>query len=76
LTAPFSDEISTDPPAHTRIVISIPVIEQVRLAILVFGGEPEGIGLGHGAGGTEEFPEGAFEASPGVSGKRLGLKGM
>jgi hypothetical protein len=33
--------------------------DNVRLIILVFGGEPEGIGLGHGAGGSEEFTEGA-----------------
>jgi hypothetical protein len=41
----------------------IPVIKQVSLIILVFGGKPEGIGRGYGAGGAEEFPEGAFEAS-------------
>ena len=45
--------------ARAGVVIPIPVIKQVRLIILVFGGEPEGIGLGHGAGGAEDFTEGA-----------------
>ena len=64
------------PPPCARVVISIPVINQVRLIILIFGGEPERICLGHGAGGAEEFPEGAFEASPWVPGKPMNMKGM
>ena len=41
------------------IVAAEPVIKQLALIILVFGREPERVGLGHGAGGAEEFPEGA-----------------
>jgi hypothetical protein len=57
-------------------VLPIAVVEEVRLVILILGGEPEGIDLGHGAGGAEEFPEGAFEASPWISGKALNLREM
>jgi hypothetical protein len=47
-----------------RVVIPISVIEKIRFIILIFGGEPEEIGLGHGAGGAEDFPEGAIFFMP------------
>ena len=68
--------VPADPPSGARVVIPIPVIKQVRLIVLVLGREPEGVGLGHGAGGAEDFPEGAFEASPWVFAKPLNLREM
>jgi hypothetical protein len=57
------------PSSRGGVQVAPSIINQVRLIILVFGGEPEGVGLGHRTGGAEEFPEGAFEASPRVLAK-------
>ena len=45
----FTDRIPAHPPPHARVVIPIPVIDQIRLIILILGREPERICLGHGA---------------------------
>lgn len=54
----FPDWVSGQPPSSAGVVIAIPVIKQVGFVILGFGGEPEGIEFGQGAGGVEEFDEG------------------
>ncbi len=59
----ISERIPADPSSCDGTVMPIPVVKEIRLVILTLGGESERIGLGHGAGGAEDFPEGAFEAS-------------
>jgi len=60
------DRIPAHPSSRAGAVIPIAVVKQIRLVIVELGGEPERIGLRQQAGGAEEFPEGAFEASPRV----------
>ena len=59
-----SQRIAVQPPSRARAVIPVSVIEQVRLVILVFGREPEGDRFRHWSCSPNDFPEGAFEASP------------
>jgi hypothetical protein len=63
---------------HSHDLSLSPTFERdnVRLVILILGREPEGIGLGHGAGGAKDFPEGPFEASPRGFKKPLTPKAM
>ena len=56
---PLLNRIPTQPPPGAWVVIPVAVVEQIRLLILVFGGEPEGVRLRHGARGPNDFPEGA-----------------
>lgn len=53
----LSERVAGQPTAV--FFIPIPVVYQVRLIILEFGREPDWVGLGHGAGGADEIPEGA-----------------
>ena len=68
------NSVPAQPPPCAGVVIPIPVIEQFGLIILVFGGEPERIGLGHWSGSADDFPEGAFKASPWVSPNTLNMR--
>jgi len=41
----------------------VAIVEQVGFIILELGREPEGVGLGHEAGGAEDFTEGPIFVS-------------
>ena len=58
--APCSGFSTVRPRRQAAAQIAVPVVDQVGLVILIFGPEPEGIGLGHGAGLADDLPEGAF----------------
>ena len=51
----FLYRIPAQPPSRAGVVIAVAVINRVRLIILVFSGEPEGVELGHGACGADGF---------------------
>jgi hypothetical protein len=70
----LTQRVSIWPSPSGWVVVPITVTKQVRLLVLKLGREPEGVGLRHRPGGTEEFPEGAFKASPDVLAKALPLR--
>jgi hypothetical protein len=72
--ARLPDWVLAKPSPCRRIQIPIPVIKQVGLIILVFGAPSKRVHSGHGAGGAEDFTEGAFEASPWVIAKALNIR--
>jgi len=51
--------VPAQPSSRGGAVISVAVIEEVALVIVILGGKPERVELGHWAGGAEEFTEGA-----------------
>src|SRR6266498_4402217 len=56
----FLQRVPIWPSSGTRVVVAVSVVKQIRFIVLVFGREPEGIGVGHGPGGANDFSEGAI----------------
>ena len=55
----LSNWVPADPPPRAGVVITAPVVKEIRLVILVFSREPEGVGLGHWPSCPDDLREGA-----------------
>jgi len=63
-SALFFEWVSIGPRPCAGFVVTIAVVKEVRFIVIIFRREPYGIGLGHRSGCPNDFPEGAFDASP------------
>src|SRR5262249_5271822 len=55
--AALSRRIPTQPPSRARIVITVPVIQEITLIILILRGKPQRIGSGHGPIRSQHLPK-------------------
>lgn len=62
----FLKWIPAHPPSRARVVIPVAVVNQVRLIILIFGREPEGVALAQLAGHAHRLTEGAVFVTDGL----------